>query len=278
MLLLDCGGFFADRGRDLKFKTNLTLKTMDLMGYDALNLGSREFSFRIDFLKSASTDSSFYFISSNLVYEKSQLPQIKEYVIRDVGGTKVAILGVMPSHAFKKIANPQYVHTLKIIPPETALKDLLPEVKEKADFIILLSQCGLEATTSLVNNLNGIDLAISCAKGKPSRPANNGTTTVVQTGSQGRHLGFLQVTISDTGEILLGQGQLMELDESVHADKAITKIIKDAFPEKSREKKRLATEKRRRNLHKELMEGLESTPMEYFEQQKRKIQNEGEKK
>jgi 2',3'-cyclic-nucleotide 2'-phosphodiesterase (5'-nucleotidase family) len=278
LLLVDCGGFFADRGRDLKLKNDVSLKAMNLMGYDALNLGSREFSLGVDFLKSASSDMVFPLVTSNLVYKDSRLPFGKKYIIKNAGGLKVAILGVMPVEAFEKVSNPQYADGLKIIPPETALKNLLPTVRKKADFIILLSQCGFETTTSLVNNLNGIDLAISCGKAKPCCEGNDDATRVVQTGSRGKQLGFLQVTMSNTAEILLGQGQLIELDKSVHADKAISKIIRDAFAGKAREKKRLATEKKRENLHKNLMDGLQSTPMKYFElQQKRETENKGQK-
>lgn len=269
LILLDCGGVFPTRGSELKMKAELSLSAMNLMDYTAMNPGGSEFFFGTDFLKKTSSDIAFPLVTSNLVYKDSQLSFGKKYIIKNTGRLKVAILGVMPVEAFENIPDPESLKNMEIIPPEKALKNLLPEVRKKADLIILLSQCRFETTTSLVNNLNGIDIAISCGKTKPDYDGNDGTTRVVQTGSRGKYLGFLQVTTNNTAEILFGQDQLMELDESVQADKAISKIISDAFAGKAREKKRLATEKKRGNLHKDLMDGLQSTPMEYFEMQQK---------
>ena len=161
VLLLDAGRVFPRYGSARKLRAELSLKTMNEMGYDALNLGGREFFFGIDFLKSLSSAVSFPFISSNLLHEKDQLPWIKDYIIKNVGGLRVAILGIMPSNAFENVLNPRSLENLMIIPPEKALKSLLPEVRKKADFIILLSQYRFEATTMLINAVDGIDLAIS---------------------------------------------------------------------------------------------------------------------
>lgn len=270
VLLLDCGGFFANRGKNLKLKNEISLKAMNLMDYDALNLGSREFSLGIDFLKSTSSAVSFPFVSSNLVYDKIQLPWIKDYIIKNVGGLRVAILGVMPSDALEKVSNPRYVKNLKIITPETALKNLLPEIRKKADLVILLSQLGVEATSLLVNNVHGIDLAISGGRKKPRHTDNNGSTPVVQAGSRGDHLGSLQVTTSDTGEISIGQGKLIDLNKSLPSDDVVSKIIRDAFSDESQERRRLLAEKRRQKLHKEFMEELKSTPEEFFELERKR--------
>ncbi len=269
LILLDCGGVFPIRGSNMKMRAELSLSAMNLMDYTAMNPGGSEFFFGTDFLKKASSDIAFPLVTSNLVYKDSRLPFGKKYIIKNAGRLKVAILGVMPVEAFENIPDPESLKNMEIIPPEKALKKLLPEVRKKADLIILLSQCGFETTTSLVNDLNGIDIAISCGKAKPGYDGNDGTTLVVQTDSRGKYLGFLQVTISNTAEILFSQRQLIKLDESVQADKAINKIISDAFAGKALEKKRLVTEKKRESLHKNLMDGLQLTPMEYFELQQK---------
>ena len=86
---------------------------MNHIGYDALNLGTREFHLGLDFLESVSSALSFPFLSSNLVHEKSRLTWLKDYIIKNVGGLRVAILGVMPSHALEKVPNPERVENLR---------------------------------------------------------------------------------------------------------------------------------------------------------------------
>ena len=269
VLLLDCGGVFADRGQQLKLKADVSLKAMDLMGYDALNLGSSELSFGLDYLQSVSSAISFPFISSNLVYEKGRSSWVKDHIIKNVGGLRVAILGVMSPDALEKALNPQYVEDLKIISPETALKNLLPEVRKKADFVILLSEDGFEATTLLVNKLNGIDLAISCRRKRMGDP-DKGGTLVAHTGSQGKSLGFIQITMGESREIIKHKWKTIKLDESVAEDERIAKLIDDDFYEKAR--------KRKKELKQERSELLKLSPHEYIEMLRKKQSKAGGKR
>ena len=285
VLLLDSGGVFADRGQRLKLKPDVILKAMDLMGYDALNIGSYEFSFGLDFFKRVSSGISFPFISSNLVYDKSRFPWLKDHIIKNVGGLRVAILGVMPVEAFENILDPESLKNLKIIPPETALKNLLPEVRKKADFVILLSQSGFKVTTSLVDKLNGVDLAISYGRKKCCLD-KGGRTQVVLTGSRGQSLGFLQVTMSktgsETGRIIQTQGKIIQLDESVAADEQIAKMVDDAFYEKAREKRIRANRKLRKieqEINKqEINKLMKMPPDEYIETLHKKQAEGGDKR
>ncbi len=68
---------------------------MERMGYDALNLGGPEFNFGKEFLEQTRSLVSFPYIASNLLYGGSRLPWTREYVIKEVGGIKVAILGIL---------------------------------------------------------------------------------------------------------------------------------------------------------------------------------------
>ena len=70
VLLLDCGAVF-DNQQDT---AELHLKAMELMGYDALNLGSPELNFGKEFLERTHSQVSFPYIASNLLYGGSRLP------------------------------------------------------------------------------------------------------------------------------------------------------------------------------------------------------------
>jgi len=254
---------------------------MNLIGYDALNLGGLELYLGLDFLRNMNSKFSLPFLSSNLIQENgTRIPWIKDNIIKDIAGLKVAFLGIMPTDAFEKIPHPGYVKNLKIIPPEKALNDLLPDIKKKADFLVLLSQCGFETTATLVNSLKGIDLAISCGTQKPSSNYGFGPVPVLQTGSQGKQLGHIQLTKNDTGAMSIGQGVLIELDESAPSDSRIEKIVKDVSSKIFQEKRRLADERRHQKSHQALIKGLESTPEKFLqmEQERKTRKNTGEYK
>ena len=134
----------------------LQLKAMERMGYDALNLGSPEFHFGKEFLERTHSSVSFPYIASNLLYGGSRLPWTREYVIKEVGGIKVAILGIFDPDDLKNIPRPGDAKGFEVLPPETTLNRLLPEVRGKADLVILLSQLDEVKTRALVKAERGL--------------------------------------------------------------------------------------------------------------------------
>ena len=64
VLLVDCGALFDNTTRD---KAELLLTAMEMMGYDALNLGGPEFFFGKEFLEHTRSHVSFPYIASNLL-------------------------------------------------------------------------------------------------------------------------------------------------------------------------------------------------------------------
>ena len=134
---------------------------MERMGYDALNLGGPEFSFGKEFLEQTRSLVSFPYIASNLLYGGSRLPWTREYIIKEVGGIKVAILGILDPDGLAQLPDREQVKGLEVIPPEAALERLLPEVRGKADLVILLSLLDAEKTLALAKAVKGVDVAIS---------------------------------------------------------------------------------------------------------------------
>ncbi len=88
---------------------------------------------------------------------------------------------------------------LEVLPPEPALKKLLAEVKGKADLVILLSRFDVEKTRELVQAAGGIDVAISSGSDDVfyTKPLEN--TILLQTGSQGKTMGLLKISLDEKG-------------------------------------------------------------------------------
>jgi 2',3'-cyclic-nucleotide 2'-phosphodiesterase (5'-nucleotidase family) len=254
VLLLDCGAVFDNQ----KDTAELMLKTMELMGYDALNLGSPEFNFGKEFLEQTRSHVSFPYIASNLLYGGNRLPWTREYIIKEVGGVKVAILGVLNPDDLKQITHQPYMEGLEVIPPETALKRLLPEVREKADLVILLSRFDLGKTGELVQAAKGIDVAISSGDMLfYGEPIENALT--LQTGSLGKTMGLLKISLNEK-RVSVSEKRYVPLDRSVPDNGEIARLVE--MHKKAQAEKLLQTQK---ELHKELMEGLKLSPEQYME-------------
>jgi 5'-nucleotidase / UDP-sugar diphosphatase len=265
VLLVDCGAVFNSE----KDTAELMLNSMELMGYDALNLGGPEFYFGKEFLERARSRVSFPYIASNLLSGGSRIPWIQEYVIKEVGGIRIAILGVLNPAGLAQLPNQEQLLDLQVVPPETALTRVLPEVREKADLVILLSRFNVKETIALVKTIKGIDVAISSGSDDVfyAEPLEN--TVILQTGSLGKTLGLLKITIDEKRRLSVSDRRHVPLFSSVPDNERIKGLV-EKF------KKDMVTKEadRVKKRHEELIEGLQLTPQEFMDRYRKDIEKE----
>lgn len=288
VLLLDCGGMFLTRifaPDGLAIAAETGFKAMDKMGYDAMSPGWKEFSLGTEFLKKAMEDLSFSLITSNLVHRDSGIPFGREYVIKKTGNVRVGIAGVMALNALENVTDRESVKGLKVLDPEDVLKRMISELRKKADFIVLLSQCGFEATTALVNAVDGIDLAVAGGRdkaGAPVAPAPCGSesvpvapggavdgaaVSVVKAPFLGTKLGYFQATLDDAGKVARSAKKVIYLGSGVSLDPEIAAITGDEMHKKVREERKIRAEKREKEIIQEVKELWKLSPEEYMRMQ-----------
>ncbi len=278
MLILDSGGVFPGAGPGQKLIAELSLKAMNLIDYSAMNLGWSELSTGTGFLKKVTSTISFPLITSNLVDKDTRDTLGNKYIIKRVGDVRVGILGIITPEPIDKYTGgckqnrpaevkdqPEkkamplslLMERLEVVPPEQALKNLLPEIRNQADIVILLSQYSFEDTSLLVNSLDGIDLAISGRRKKLMSPSDTGVP-VLEVAYQCRGIGYIKLTLDDTGKITQKQNKMIPLNEKIASDQQIVMITgKDIH-------KRISDgEKRKREEEARAL--LKLSPFEYYE-------------
>jgi 5'-nucleotidase/UDP-sugar diphosphatase len=267
VLLLDCGAVFDDQ----KDTAELQLQAMELMGYDALNIGSPELFFGKEFLDHTRSHVSFPYIASNLLTGGSRLPGSREYIIKEVGGIKVAILGIFNPDGLAQLPDQKQVKEFEVIPPEAALNRLLPEVRGKADLVIMLSQFDAEKTFALVKAVKGVDVAISSANDDVFYAAapKNETTVLLQTGSLGKTMGLLKITLDEKQALSVTERRYVPLDSSVPDNGEIGRLVE--------KHKKAREEAKQEKSRKELMGGLKLSPKEFMERYRKEEQSKKEK-
>jgi len=237
---------------------------MDLMGYDALNLGSPELRFGKKFLEHTHSHVSFPYIASNLLYEGSRLPWTSEYIIKETGGIKVAILGILNPDDLAQIPDQEQMKGFEVIPPEAALKRLLAEVKEKADLVILMSRFGVEKTLALVKSVKGVDAAISSGNDNIYFVKDPGNTVLLQTGSMGKTLGLLKISLDEKRALGVIENRHLPLGNLVPGNEEIATLVETHKKARDKEAADLVKEQADKR-HKELTDGLKLSPQEFME-------------
>ncbi len=125
-------------------KPNPTIAAMNAMGYEAMALGNHEFNFGLDVLWKAKGEAKFPWLAANLRQTyKSGVEHFAPYIIKNVGGVRVAIVGfVTPGVPRWEIPSNYKGYEFELI--VDAAKRVIPEARKKADLVVVIAHSGLE--------------------------------------------------------------------------------------------------------------------------------------
>jgi len=137
---------------------DLLIQSYNEMGYDAVNVGEKDLMMRLKFLSDVSQKAKFPFVSANLVDKKTVKSIFKPYVIKEIGGLRIGIVGLLDD-AFSPILQERDPE-LSILEPFSTAKTLARSLRENCDLIVVLSQLGESKDRKLARENREIDLIL----------------------------------------------------------------------------------------------------------------------
>lgn len=226
-LLLDNGdtyqGTLASRMTD-----GLSVITwMNAQKYDAWNLGNHEYDWGVETLEKNINAFSGAVVSANCLWAgdgTSPLEKVKPYIIKEIKGVRVAIIGVNhPKVPFWTRQN--LLQGAVVEQPVTALLRVMPAVRaEKPDAIILLAHMGYNDESNTLEKwlketldmFPDIDVVIGGHTHRPVPALRFNNTLYTQAGYHGITLGKIHIICdSDTGEIYKKKAKLIPIEGAV---------------------------------------------------------------
>jgi 2',3'-cyclic-nucleotide 2'-phosphodiesterase (5'-nucleotidase family) len=202
-LLLDAGDALVGGGKlGEKSRGEVIIAGMNLMSYDAMALGPKELSLGPDLLRQRMGEADFPILSANAVLTGSEQLVAEPYTILDVGGHQVGVIGLTRAQGAAPAG-------FQVLDPQQALERYLPEVREKAGTVILLTNLENNAALALARAVPGVDLVIgalpSQAPVSSVRVPDTNTLVVVADlaapGHSGRRVGVLLATLGSDGSL-----------------------------------------------------------------------------
>ena len=192
------------------------------MGYTAFCVGKRDLAGSTMFLLEETKKRGLMPLSSNLRYKGKAV--FEPYGIFDVNGTKVGVLAVTSPELNQRIK----ADGVEVLDPSARLKSLVPELKNRVDVIILLSNLSEFEDQKLPSTVEGIDIIIESGRGKQRyRPLKVGSTYLLRGNMKGKSVGKVGVKLNSEGGIQGLDNELHQLKASLSVDEAaITKIKK----------------------------------------------------
>lgn len=189
-----------------------------------MNLGKSELSLGLDFLRQRAEKGEIRFVSTNLISQSSQL-WLNKYVTKDIGGLKVAILGVLPEDSLVGDDYTEFREDLQVISPIAAVRETVNSIKNQVDVIIILSQLNLIETTQLVAEVKEINLAVAHSDKTMCEMSLIPNQLVVPNSVRGQFYLSAGISINGNGSISVSQNEPIELSNEIAHNSVVDDII-----------------------------------------------------
>jgi len=205
-LLLDSGDTWHGTVLPVRLAGTPVVDVMNAMGYDAMVPGNVEFFYDRATLETLFKKAQFPLLIANIYDaewdERAELPNVQPYVIKNINGLKVAVIG-MTYHWMSKISqHPQWSFGLRTEEVQADVDHL--RNNEKVDLIILLSHMGWKVDVEYAKLVSNIDVIVGAHTHdilyRPSiiyNKKSNRDVLVVQCGSHGKMVGQLDLKVKN---------------------------------------------------------------------------------
>jgi 5'-nucleotidase/UDP-sugar diphosphatase len=175
-LLLSAGDMIQGNNWANLFQGESVIEWMNEMRFDAMVLGNHEFDFGQEVLKKRISEVRFPILGANV----EGVERLKPYVIKELKGIKVALIGVVTEDV-PLSTHPRNVAGLNFISPMKIIEKYIKELKNKVDVMVVLSHSGYPADRMLAEKVEGIDVIVGGhSHTKITKPVKVGNTIIVQ--------------------------------------------------------------------------------------------------
>jgi 2',3'-cyclic-nucleotide 2'-phosphodiesterase (5'-nucleotidase family) len=205
-LFLAAGDMIQGNSWTNLFEGESVIQLMNLMRFDAMVVGNHEFDFGQEVLKKRVSEALFPVLGANV----KGMEILKPYAIKEVGGIKVGIIGVVTEDT-PVSTSPKNVTGLQFLPAGSTMEKYVDELKGRVDLVVVLSHIGFYMDRRLAESVKGIDVIVGGhSHTRVVRPVKVADTLVVQAWEHGKALGVLDLAV-ENGKVVKWKGYLQEI-------------------------------------------------------------------
>ena len=179
---------------------------MNMIGYDAMVLGNHEFDNPLDVLLKQEKWADFPFLAANIFYRNSNKLAFKPYIMKDLEGVNVAILGLTTEDT-EALAMKDNVKDIYFTDAVATAEEWIPKLihDEKADVVIALTHIGhylnaqfgtnAPGDVTLAKDVDGVDIIVGGhSQNKMEKPDIKNSTYILQAWEWGKYVGKADFT------------------------------------------------------------------------------------
>ncbi|TXK45834.1 multifunctional 2',3'-cyclic-nucleotide 2'-phosphodiesterase/5'-nucleotidase/3'-nucleotidase [Pontibacter qinzhouensis] len=198
VLLVDGGDTFSDDQLGNITKGEAMIRLMNALDYDLMALGNHDFDYGLQRTRELAQLANFPMRAANITDDATQQPVFGDpYLVKELNGIKVAVL-TLGYRNTPKTGNPDNVKGLSFHVGQEVAQKYVPELRQKADIVVVLSHEGTAVDYKMAREVEGIDLIIGAHSHDILEPRKKiGKTYVVQAMSDAAVLGETELLIAD---------------------------------------------------------------------------------
>ena len=231
-LLLDAGDTWHGAGLSVFDKGVSMVKIMNAIGYDVMAPGNWEFIYDKEHLLDLIDLAEFPIVAYNVTDPEWDEPAFTQYVIREVGGLRVAVIG---------LAYPWTALTSSILGSagdwkfglkEEEARALIADVRaeEDPDLVVVVSHGGFGMDQKFARRVDGIDVLLSGhTHDEIYDPVVWNDTIVYQGGAHGKFVSRLDVTVRDKKVVGYSYDLVMVRPSEVEPDPEVRRLVDEAY-------------------------------------------------
>lgn len=225
VLVLDAGNSLTgDREPASSSAGATSVEAMNLLGYDAMALGSTDIALGREVLRQRIAEARFPILSANAIDRETGELFAKPFVVLEIGGHRVAIVGVSGQSDARWIT---------IRDPLAAAREAMESVRLRADEIIVLSSAGAAVDQQIADAVPGITVIVGGGAGASAKPwVSNRTGAPIfhadegSAGHAGRILGIGRLELDEIGSLAGYAWRQVPLGPEVKDDSAMAAWVK----------------------------------------------------
>ncbi|MDX1513417.1 MAG: metallophosphoesterase, partial [Gammaproteobacteria bacterium] len=199
-LLVDAGDTWHGAGLSVFDKGVSVVKIMNAIGYEVMTPGNWEFIYSREHLLELVDQANFPVIAYNVTDKEWDEPVFEQYVIKQVGKLKVAVIGLTYPWTALTSSIAGAAQWWKFGLKEERARDLIEEIRQEhePDLIVLVSHGGYGLDQKFAQRVDGIDVLVSGhTHDEIYDPVVWNDTIVYQGGAHGKFVTKLDVRVKD---------------------------------------------------------------------------------
>jgi 2',3'-cyclic-nucleotide 2'-phosphodiesterase (5'-nucleotidase family) len=220
ILMVDAGDVLGGGRRDKmdKEQSRFLCEVFGSFGFDAIGLGEMDLTYGLGFLREMIESYKLPFTNANCRLKKTGDLILPPYLVVEKAGIRFGIISVLdPERKIMTVTSKD--DEFLVEDPVAALRTLIPEIRKEAQTIVLLGHVGDQKIESLLQEVEGVDIAVT---GHAFRTLQTeravGQTVLLTAVFEGRQLGRADCEIGQDGSVKAFSVAITDMDDSVTSD------------------------------------------------------------